>query len=397
MFERVNRRMFLKDSVAGVSTFAAGLSLAPAQVHAENASTARIDLLRQAFNAAYSAGNAAAIGSLLAEDAVWMPPGEPAVVGRSAIQARYAAQFSATHSAFTLQRGDILVLANLAWLRGPYQRIDTPVIGGPSTTTTGKYVMIFRRERSDWKIINDCWNSDETPVQVDARVALHGVRSSAEWRLGDVGRTLSVMVNTTEVKSGIWDNMAGILGTLAAADPQANAIWFARPDGYYYSVELGFTGLSLSERSYFPGLMAGQRVLGALVISLSTGKRSVIIAEPVRVADQVVGGIGVSYSVDQLSLEIDEAMLLPAAAVFYALDMDGRVALNRNPALMFEYPSDMGSDTLITAVAKMLSEPSGTVEYILQDVPRTVFFEKSSILDWVFALGFKGPATGNMQ
>ena len=184
-----------------------------------------------------------------------------------------------------------------------------------------------------------------------------------------------------------------VLGRLAAADPQANAIWFVRPDGYYYSVGAGFTGLSLAERSYFPGLMAGQSVLGSLVISLSTGKRSVIIAEPVRVSGHVIVGVGVSYSVDQLSLEIDEAMQLPSSVVFYALDMSGRASLHRDPALMFEYPSDMGSDTLSAAVPKMLSEPSGTVEYSFREMNRTVFFETSAVLDWVFALGFSGPAT----
>lgn len=397
MSGRGSRRDFLKGSAASVAALSAGLGVASGQIPAANASTARIDQLRLAFNAAYSAGNAAAIGSLLAEDAVWMPPGEPAVVGRSAIQARYAAQFSATHSAFTLNRGEILLMANLAFLRGPYLRIDTPVIGGPSTMVTGKYTMTFRREGGDWKIINDCWNSDEAPLQVDARVALHGVRAIAEWRLGDVGRALSVIAGTEEVKSSIWENMAGLLGRLAAADPQANAVWFVRPDGYYYSVELGFTGLSLSQRSYFTGLMAGQSVLGSLVISLSTGQRSVIIAEPVRAANQVIGGLGVSYSVDRLSAEIDQAMQLPATAVFYALDMNGRVALNRDPALMFEYPSDLGSDTLSAAAATMLSEPSGKVEYVFRDIPRTVYFEKSSVLDWVFALGFKEPATPNMR
>jgi ketosteroid isomerase-like protein len=394
--ERVNRREFLKYSAPGVVTLSAGLGVAAGQMPAVNASTARIDQLRQAFNSAYSAGNAAAIGYLLAEDAVWMPPGEPAVVGRSAIQARYAAQFSTTHSAFTLQRSEILVLANMAWLRGPYLRLDTPVTGGPSTTMTGKYVMIFRRERGDWKIINDCWNSDEAPPQVDARVGLHAIRAIAEWRLGDVGRMLSAIVESEEVKSANWESMVGLLGRLAIADTQANAIWFVRPDGFYYSVELGFTNLSLAARSYFPGLMAGQSVLGTLVISLSTGKRSVIIAEPVRVSGQVIGGVGVSYSVDRLSVEMDDDMQLPPAAVFYALDMAGQTALHRDPALMFEYPSDMGSPTLSAAVAKMLSEPSGTVEYVFRDMRKIVFFEKASLLDWVFALGFSMPANANM-
>jgi len=325
-----------------------------------------------------------------------MPPGDPAVVGRSAIYARYAAQFSTTHPSFKLNRGEIGVLANLAWLRGAYQRVDTPTAGGPPTMTTRKYVMTHRRERGDWKIISGCWNCDETPLQVDARVVLHGIRSIAEWRLGDVARALSVIVDSEEVKSSVWETMVGLLGKLSAADPQANAIWFARPDGFFYSVEMGFTGLNLFHRSYFPGLMAGQSVLGTLVISLSAGKRSVIIAEPVRVSDPVIGAVGVSYSVDQLSQETDEAMELPPAVVFYALDMNGQTALHRDPALMFEYPSDMGSDTLSAALAKMLSEPSGTVEYTFRDMHKTVLFERSSVLDWAFALGFGDPVSANM-
>lgn len=370
---------------------------ASAQIPGANRSSAHIDDLRQAFNSAYNAGNATAIAGLLAEDAVWMPPGEPAVVGRSAIQQRYAAQFASTHSFFVLNPGEIRVLADLAWLRGTYQRVDTPIVGGLSKMTTGKYLMTFNRERGDWKIINDCWNSDETPPQVDARIALHGIRALAEWRLRDVASMLRLIVNTDQVKSGVWDNMIGVLQGLAATDIPANAIWFVRPDGFYYTVEKGYTGLNLFDRPYFPGLMAGESVVGTLVISRSTGKRSVIIAEPVRVANLVIGAVGVSYSVDQLSLEIDQTMQLPPANIFYALDMNGQTALHRDATLMFEYPSDMGSDSLTAAVAQMLSEASGTVEYIFRDMHKTVLFEKSSLLRWVFALGFSEPATPNMR
>ena len=368
-----------------------------AQIPGANTPTARIDELRQAFNSAYNAGNATAIAGLLAEDAVWMPPGEPAVVGKSAIQRRYAAQFTSTHSFFALNPGEIRALAGLAWLRGTYQRVDTPIVGGPSTMTTGNYLMTFSRERGDWKIINDCWNSYETPQQMDARIALHGIRALAEWRLRDVASMLSLIANTEQAKSGVWDNMIRLLQSLAATGIPANAIWFVRPDGFYYTVEKGYTGLNLFDRPYFPGLMAGQSVLGTLVISRSTGKRSVIIAEPVRVANLVIGGIGVSYSVDQLSREIDQTMQLPPAAVFYALDMNGRTALHRDATLMFEYPSDMGSDSLTAAVAQMLSEASGTVEYIFRGMHKTVLFEQSSVLGWVFALGFSEPANADMR
>jgi uncharacterized protein (TIGR02246 family) len=362
-----------------------------------NTPTGRIDELRRDFTDAYNTADAAALVRLLANDAVWMPPGEPAVAGRSAIQQRYAAQFAATHSLLTLHVDEIRALADIAWLRGNYIRVDTPKAGGAASMLTGKYLMTFRRERGDWKIVNDCWNSDATPQQVDARVALHGIRALAEWRLRDVGGALSVIAATDAAKSGVWDNMKGLLQALGATNIPANAIWFVRPDGFYYSVELGFTNLNLSDRSYFPGLMAGQSVLGTLVISRSTGKRSVIVAQPVRNGSQVIGAVGVSYSVDQLSQEIDQTMQLPAATVFYALDGSGQTALHRSPTLMCEYPSDMGSDSLKAAVTQMLSQPSGTVEYVFQNMRKTVLFERSAALGWVFAVGFSAPAMANMQ
>jgi hypothetical protein len=216
-----------------------------------------------------------------------------------------------THSVFALDPVEIRVLADLAWLRGGYRRLDIPAAGGPSTMTTGKYLMTFSRERGDWKIINDCWNSDETPQQVDARIALAAIRVLTESRLRDVASVLHLIADTAEVKSGVWEHMIELLQSLEATGIRANAIWFVRPYGSYYTVEKEYTGLKLSDRFYFPGLMAGQSVLGTLVISLSTGTRSVIVAEPVVVANQVIGGVGISYAVDQLSLDIGRTLQLP--------------------------------------------------------------------------------------
>jgi hypothetical protein len=143
--------------------------------------------------------------------------------------------------------------------------------------------------------------------------------------------------------------------------------------------------------------MAGQSTLGTLVISRSTGKRSVIIAEPVFNGNRIIGGIGVSYSVELLSSEIDKQMQLPAQVVFYALDLNGQAALHRDPSLMFAYPSDLGDDSLRAAVAEMLSKPRGTVTYVFRDMRKTVFFMKSSVLDWVFALGFGEPVNQEMR
>lgn len=364
---------------------------------APNTPEARIDGLRQQFNLAYNAADAAALAALFAQNGVLMPPGAPAVVGRDAIQTRYAAQFANVQSSFALNPGTIVVSGDLAWLRGDYQRVDTSVPGGTPTIIMGKYLMTFTRERNDWRITTDAWNTNDTPLQVDAPIALHSLRGLVEFRLRDASGALKLLASTSQVKGGDWQTMKPLLASLGNTGVQANAIWFVRPDGYYYTVDSDYTGLNLSGRSYFPALITGHSVLGTLVISLSTGKRSVIVAEPVlNQVGQIIGGIGVSYSVDQLSQEIDNQMQLPAQMVFYALDMSGQTALHRNPALMFEYPSDMGSSSLRSAVEEMLTQQSGIVTYIFRDMRKTVFFERSSILGWVIALGFSEPAIGTV-
>jgi hypothetical protein len=63
---------------------------------------------------------------------------------------------------------------------------------------------------------------------------------------------------------------------------------------------------------------------------------------------------------------------------------------------MFEYPSDMGSPSLRSAVQEMLTKQSGIVTYVFRDMRKAVVFERSPVLGWVFALGFSEPATGNM-
>ncbi len=47
--------------------------------------------------------------------------------------------------------------------------------------------------------------------------------------------------------------------------------------------------------------------------------------------------------------------------------------------------------------ARIWGASGGTVEYIFHDMHKTVLFEKSLVLGWVFAFGFSEPATANMR
>lgn len=352
-----------------------------------------VDRVRQAFNRAYDAGDADAIARLLTEDATFLPPGEQAVTGRDAIRKRYADQFQRLRSKFVLREGEIVTDGALAYLRGPFERADTPLAGGETRRMTGDYLLILRRQQDGWKISRDIWTvraEGKPAVAID--VAVKQFKSLAETELRSALDLLRVVAALPEAQRGDWAALKPSLEGVSKARPDASAVWFARPDGTYWTVEKGATGQSLRDRAYFPALVSGQSVEGALVVSRSTGQRSVVVAEPIRRGGQVVGAVGLSLSVEQLSNALKQQLALPANMIFYALDSKGQTALHYDPKLMFAFPSDMGGPTLKTAVREILSRQSGSVRYEFRGVPKTVYFERSKLLGWVFVLGVNEPA-----
>jgi hypothetical protein len=156
-------------------------------------------------------------------------------------------------------------------------------------------------------------------------------------------------------------------------------------------LEKGKIGESLRERDYFPALLAGRDVVGALVISKSTGKRSVIVASPVLVDGKVTGAVGVSLDAGRLAASIGQQIRFPDDIVFYALDERGQTALHRVGELIFAFPSDVGSPTLRDSVRTMLGQPEGIVHYNYGGSDRTAVFQRSSLTGWTFVLGKSHP------
>jgi hypothetical protein len=220
----------------------------------------------------------------------------------------------------------------------------------------------------------------------DMRSLLNAYSAFTDEYCGSIIRDLRLLAATSEVRGGKWEGMKDLLAEFDKGGIAAAAVWYAMPDGNYYTVEKGLTGENLADRTYFHGLFAGSEVKGELVISRSTGKRSAVFAVPVISGDKVTGAIGVSLSVDAVSRILNEKMGLPSDFVFYALDSNGRTSLHEKPELLFEYPSDIGSKTLNDAVKKMLSEKEGVVHYEFQG-RKTVYFKRSPLTGWVYALG----------
>ncbi|MDA8434045.1 MAG: cache domain-containing protein [Nitrospiraceae bacterium] len=225
----------------------------------------------------------------------------------------------------------------------------------------------------------------------ELRLLLNAFTALGEGQIEGVVRGLRLLAATAEVQSGKWEEMKGLLSEFGDSGIKAAAVWFALPDGSYYTAEKGPTGLNLKDRPYFPRLLAGKVVAGDLVVSKSTEKRTAVVAVPVRSGGKIVGALGVSLSIGEISRTLDRQMSLPKNMVFYALDPGGRTSLHRDVRLLFEYPSDMGSKSLSEKVREMLSKPEGIVYYDFRG-KKTVLYKKGPLTGWTFAVGVSGTA-----
>lgn len=230
-------------------------------------------------------------------------------------------------------------------------------------------------------------SSGEAAPVLDARIALDGFRATVEARLEGVRNATRSVAATDAARSGNWERVQVPLAAMKSSIGDAAAVWFALPDGRYWTAGHGLAEQSLRDRSYFPALLDGGEVVGVLVVSKSTGARALIVASPVLVEGKVAGAIGVSIDAAKLAAELDAAIRFPPNVVFYALDASGETALHRAGELIFAFPTEQGSPTLSHAVETMLASEEGVVPYEYGGSSKTAVFARSSLTGWVFVLG----------
>lgn len=116
-----------------------------------------------AWNAAIVAKNDSAMAALYADNGTLMPPNEKNVTGTAAIRSFFAmlwpmnASLVITPTAIT-----VAASGDMATDAGTYLF----TAGGQSET--GKYLVHWHKIGTDWKIVDDMWNSDNPPMPMPA-------------------------------------------------------------------------------------------------------------------------------------------------------------------------------------------------------------------------------------
>ena len=119
---------------------------------------ATMEKLNDAFVTAFNKGDFATVGSMYTEDAYLLPPGSAMVKGRSKITAFWTKTGEAIGDA-KLTTVDVKPLGN-----DSAREIGTFLLttkGQQPQQLTGKYVVVWQKVGSDWKLATSIWNSDK--------------------------------------------------------------------------------------------------------------------------------------------------------------------------------------------------------------------------------------------
>ena len=104
---------------------------------------------------AFNTHDADALASLYTEDAVLLPPNEPAVFGRDAIRATNKEQLAQEGIGMELEDLEVNIVGDLGYKAGRYRMYTKD--GG--LLDRGKYIEIWKKTDGQWLIHRDMWNS----------------------------------------------------------------------------------------------------------------------------------------------------------------------------------------------------------------------------------------------
>ena len=119
---------------------------------------ATIQSVNDRFAEAFNKDDAAAVAALYTEDAILLPPGAEMVQGRGGIQAFWKGA-AAQIGEMRLTTVDLKPLGSDA--AREVGTFTARTKGQPSQEVVGKYVVVWQKVGSDWKLATDIWNTNK--------------------------------------------------------------------------------------------------------------------------------------------------------------------------------------------------------------------------------------------
>jgi len=197
-------------------------------------------------------------------------------------------------------------------------------------------------------LVSGCSTGEVSP-EAKLEMGVAGIAALADSHIKDSLTMLEVLAATQEVQSGAWETMLPLL-TKADEVMVPGVRWFGLPDGSYYVVGMGKTDKNIADRAYFPVVMSGRNTYSELVVSRSTGKKVLVVAVPVIREGDVIGALGISVFLEDLSEILSEELKLSDDMVFYAVTAENQIALHTDKEMILgDKPGSLENSVGLTA------------------------------------------------
>lgn len=100
--------------------------------------------------------------SVYADDVISLPPNQPALVGRAAVQAMWEETLTDFAIEVSVNVEEVEVAGGWAFERGTFNMKLSPRAGGEPIADTGKYLDVLRQQADgSWKYARVSWNSSQ--------------------------------------------------------------------------------------------------------------------------------------------------------------------------------------------------------------------------------------------
>ena len=118
--------------------------------------------LNDAWDEAFNAGDIDRLLSIYTDDAVMIPPNEPALIGKEEIRGNFQQIFDQFIEENDSVVVDVKIGGNLAFVRGTWKAIQTPKAGGESLNLNGNFLDINQKQPDgSWKRICGIWSCEQ--------------------------------------------------------------------------------------------------------------------------------------------------------------------------------------------------------------------------------------------
>jgi methyl-accepting chemotaxis protein len=94
-------------------------------------------------------------------------------------------------------------------------------------------------------------------------------------------------------------------------------------------------GSDFSDRDYFKGAIQGRAIISQPVKSRVTGKATLLISNPVRSGDRVIGVLYAAISLDNMHKTLVEPVMVGKHGYAYVLEQNGLIVMHKNPEYLF--------------------------------------------------------------